>query len=63
MPDDPKKKSPQDAERIDLNQPDEVHYWCVEFKCSEQELREAAGKVGNSVDGLRIYFANLHLGR
>ena len=57
MPDDLKKKRPQDAKRISLSQPHEVRYWCKRFNCSESELREAVEAVGDSVALVRAYLA------
>ena len=55
MSDDLTKKIPQDANRINLNQSWEVEYWCSELNCTEDELREAVEKVGDSVDAVREY--------
>ena len=48
MPDDKTKTHPQDASRIDLNDPDEVRYWCDKFNCTEGQLAEAVRMVGDS---------------
>ena len=53
MPDDRKRKIPQDAGRINLTQPHEIAYWCKEFDCMESALREAVDKVGDSADAVR----------
>ena len=49
MADDLTKKGPQDAARINLNEDFEVRYWSHKSGVSEDELRRAVGKVGNSV--------------
>jgi hypothetical protein len=33
---------------IDLDDPREVNWWRKRFGCSEDQLRQAVGKVGNS---------------
>jgi hypothetical protein len=39
---------PADRGRIDLNDPREVNWWRKRFDCSEDQLRRAVAKVGNS---------------
>ena len=46
MPDDKTKKVPHDAKRVDVNDPDEVRYWCRKFHCSEKMLKKAVANVG-----------------
>lgn len=48
MPDDKPKGVPKDRDLIDLNDPDEVRYWCGRFQCTANELREAVYAVGPS---------------
>ena len=55
MPDNKTKRKPQDASRINLNQPYEVDYWCNHFGCSEDRLRKAVGEVGTSKDAVAKY--------
>ena len=52
MPDDPLK----DAKRVNVNEPHEVRYWCEEFYCTEEELRNAVSRAGVMVDKVRAYF-------
>ena len=52
MPDDKRKKIPQDAKRISLTDPDEVRYWCNRFDCEAGELEEAVREVGDSADAV-----------
>ena len=49
MSDNKELRGPQDASRVGLGQDYEVRYWCQKFNCSEEELRRAVSKVGNSV--------------
>jgi hypothetical protein len=37
---------PQDAKRIDVNDPAEIRNWCASFNCSEAELKAAVKAVG-----------------
>lgn len=53
MPDDLKKKIPQDAKRIDLSEPYEVEYWTDKFDCEEKELKKVIDDVGDSVDAVK----------
>lgn len=55
MPDDLTKKRPEDAKRINVNQPHEVEYWCAALGCTEEELEEAVEAVGDSVEAVRGY--------
>lgn len=57
MADDPRKTGTPDNDLINLNQDYEVRNWCRSFGCTEQELRQAVGKVGNSARKVREYFA------
>ncbi|WP_306602506.1 DUF3606 domain-containing protein [Azonexus sp.] len=49
MSDNLKIKGPQDPHTINLNQPHEVDYWTEKLGVTEQQLRNAVGAVGNSV--------------
>jgi hypothetical protein len=50
MPDDPTKRGPQDRSRISLEEDYEVRYWTRRFGVSKEELAEAVGAVGHSVE-------------
>jgi hypothetical protein len=52
MPDNLKRRRPQDSGRININQPYEIRYWMKHFRISESELREAVQAVGTSVKDL-----------
>ena len=47
MTDNLNDRGPEDRSRISLEQEHEVLYWTTQLHCSEDELREAVGKVGN----------------
>ena len=52
MADDKNQRGSQDLNRINLNEPYEVKYWTKIFGVSEDELRDAVRRVGNSVDDI-----------
>jgi hypothetical protein len=47
MADDKSIRNGQDRERINMGEDYEVRYWTEKFKVSEDELRDAVGKVGD----------------
>jgi hypothetical protein len=47
MADDKTIRNGQDRERINMGEDYEVRYWTEKFKVSEDELRDAVGKVGD----------------
>lgn len=55
MPDNLTKKRPEDSQRINLNQPYEVQYWCDKFDCTEDDLQDAVDAVGNSAADVQTY--------
>ena len=57
MPDDPKKKIPQDASRVNIHEPYEVRYWCSKFNVNEAKLREAVLAVGTSANAVEQYLS------
>ena len=52
MPEDLKKKGPQDRSRISLLEPHEVQYWPDKFDVSKERLSEAVKNVGHSADAV-----------
>jgi hypothetical protein len=46
MPDDKTKTRPQDAQRVNLQEPYELRAWCRKFGCSEEQLKQAVDAVG-----------------
>jgi hypothetical protein len=46
MSDDLTNRGPADRARINVHEPWEVSYWCKEFGCTEQHLRDAVAAVG-----------------
>ena len=41
MPDNKKKRAPQDKKRVDINDPNEVRNWSKSFGCTQKELKAA----------------------
>ena len=50
MPDDKTKKIPQDADRVDSNDPNEIAYWCNKINCTLEQLKQAVKNVGVMAD-------------
>jgi hypothetical protein len=48
--DNPTLTHPQDAQRVNVNQPHELRYWTAKFDCSAEALREAVQQVGPMVE-------------
>jgi hypothetical protein len=56
MPDSLEQRGPQDRARVNMNESWEVRYWCAEFGCTEEELKDAIELRGNSAEALKKYF-------
>ena len=52
MTDDPSKKGVQDRTRINTSEDYELRYWSKKFGVSQQRLKQAVEKVGNSVSAV-----------
>jgi len=48
MPDDLSNRGAQDRARISLSEPHEVKYWTQKWSVTEEELKRAVARVGNS---------------
>ena len=46
MSDDPKKKGPADAARVNVHEDYEVEHWTKKFGCSAAKLKDAVKAVG-----------------
>jgi hypothetical protein len=55
MADDLTKRRPQDASKVNVNEPYEVRWWCSEFNCTEAQLRAAVKAVGVSAAAVKKY--------
>jgi len=52
MADDPMKKRPQDSSRININERHELQYWADKFGVTQERVRQAVEKVGNSPEAV-----------
>ena len=53
MADNLNDRGPQDRSRINVEEDWEVRWWCVQFNCTETELRQAVKKVGVTAENVR----------
>ncbi|PIB95756.1 DUF3606 domain-containing protein [Caulobacter sp. X] len=58
MSDDKTKTGPQDAARINVNEPYEVRYWTEVLGVTEDVLNEAVERAGTSAEDVRAYIAS-----
>jgi hypothetical protein len=58
MSDDLSNRGPADRARVNVNESWERAYWCKQFGCTEQQLRDAVTAVGVMADAVRR-----HLGK
>lgn len=49
------ERRPADPDRIDLEEPGEVRYWCSRLECSEAQLRAAVRAVGAKAADVRFF--------
>lgn len=54
------RHEPLDPGRIHVLDPQELQYWCEEFGCTELELKEAVGRVGDHAARVREVFDAHH---
>jgi hypothetical protein len=52
MADDLSKKGSQDRSRINTHEDYELRYWATKFGVSEDQLKDAVKKVGNSAEAV-----------
>ena len=53
MPDDPSKRGPADASRINIHESYEVEYWTKRFGVTAEQLKKCVGKVGVMVSDVK----------
>lgn len=58
MTDDLTKRRPQDAEKVNVNEPWEITYWTKAFSCTEAQLRAAVKAVGVQKAAVKAYLAS-----
>lgn len=56
MPDNKNITHPQDAQRIDIHDQNEIYNWCKALGCTEQQLKQAVSAVGTSAAAVRTHF-------
>ena len=57
MADDPKHVGRTDRDRINVNQPHELRDWSKNLGVSEEELRAAVAKVGDSAERVKQHLS------
>ena len=57
MADNPNSTHPQDAQRVNVQQPHELRYWTEKFGVSAEALREAVQQVGPMVEDVADYLS------
>jgi len=50
-----KKERPRDVSRINVNNEDEMQWWCSQLSCNEMRLKNAVSSVGDSAEAVRRY--------
>ena len=50
MPDNPSETRPQDAQRINVSQDHELHYWSQKLGVSPEQLKRVVDRVGPMAD-------------
>lgn len=58
MPDDLRRKQPEDPNKININQAWEVNYWCSKYGVSKKVLENAVKAVGVSVKEVEKWLRN-----
>lgn len=53
MVDDLKRRGHEDRERININEPSELHRWSKELGLTKDQLRAAVRKFGSTADKVR----------
>lgn len=54
------RATPADPERVNAHDDDEAAYWCGEFDCTADELREAVSAVGVMAADVRMHLSQRH---
>lgn len=57
MPDNRKKKGPQDRKRINVHETWEVHYWTQALNVTPEQLKKVVAIVGTSAAAVRKYLS------
>ena len=51
------RRIPADPERVNTHSDEEAAYWCNEFDCTRDELREAVSAVGETAQDVRLHLS------
>lgn len=54
------RRIPADPERVNTHSDAEAAYWCKEFDCTRDELREAVSAVGETAQDVRLHLSQRH---
>jgi hypothetical protein len=58
MSDDVKNRRPADRDRVNISEGWEMNYWCKQFGCTENQLRQAVSTVGEAASKVRVLLKN-----
>lgn len=50
-----RKNTPRDTTRIDINNEEDMQWWCGQLSCNEMRLKNAVISVGPSAEAVRHY--------
>lgn len=50
-----KRRTPRDTSRVDINNEQDMQWWCGQLSCNEMRLKNAVISVGSSADAVRRY--------
>jgi Protein of unknown function (DUF3606) len=48
-------RKPQDVNRVNVSEREEVRWWCSQLSCNEMRLKNAVKAVGPSVEAVKKY--------
>jgi hypothetical protein len=48
---------PSDPDRVNIHDDAEARYWCDEFDCTHDELREAVSAAGETATDVRLHLS------
>ena len=51
----PSQAVPADRARINVEEPQQVRYWCSQLRCTEGQLRDAVRRVGTAAVRVEAY--------
>jgi hypothetical protein len=51
-------RSPTVRAHVELDDPQQLRFWCNELRCTEGQLRDAVSRVGTTVVRVRAFLGN-----